>query len=223
MNKNQEIGRRVKQLRQSQELSQGRLSTISKVPQPTISRIELGKHTETTDAVLSKLSRSLGVTVHFLRYGDSGGEHENVVQIDKTPSQKRIPVISWVHAGGWTEAIDLHQPGFADDWIIPPAKKKMSERTYALVVQGDSMSNPGDPHFHFPPGCHIIVDPEQRTPTSGQLVIARLSGTDTVTFKRYKVEDGRPYLHPLNPDFKPIFDEFVILGRVIGKHVYHEY
>lgn len=219
-----EIGERVKQLREEHRWTQGELSrrtgpqgSPGHVPQPTISRIENGTHKETQEDTLRNLAPILGVSVRFLRYGKtdtrSGG-----VQPDKKRLKRWVPVISWVQAGEWKEAIDLHHPGGADDWIPLLLKRKVSDNVYALVVEGESMIHPVDPLRGFPPGIHIIVDPEDRTPTSGQFVVARLKGTDTVTFKQFKVEDGKPYLKPLNPDFKPIHDEFLILGRVVGRH-----
>lgn len=69
----------------------------------------------------------------------------------------------------------------------------------------------------YPEGCIIYVDPELRGPSNGQRVIAKLQGTDEVTFKVFKEEDGRIWLHPLNSSHQPIREAFHILGTVIGK------
>ncbi len=69
----------------------------------------------------------------------------------------------------------------------------------------------------YPEGCIIYVDPEQLNPENGMRVIAKLAGTDEVTFKVYKREDNRVWLQPLNPSHLPIREAFRVLGTVIGK------
>lgn len=131
---------------------------------------------------------------------------------DRPPPLQTVPLISWVQAGESELAIDLFQPGDADEWLICPVPH--SDGTYALRVQGDSMTAPSGKSF--PEGIDIFVDPEQRGgPGSGDLVIAKINGRDAVTFKQIAVEDGRMYLKPLNPKWDPIFEEFRVLGKVI--------
>lgn len=132
--------------------------------------------------------------------------------VDDPPPLKTVPLISWVQAGESELAIDLFQPGDADEWLICPVPH--SDRTYALRVQGDSMTAPSGKSY--PEGIDIFVDPEQRGgPGSGDLVIAKINGRDAVTFKQIAIEDGRMYLKPLNPKWDPIFEEFRVLGKVI--------
>lgn len=45
----------------------------------------------------------------------------------------RIPLISWVQAGMWSEAVDIYEPGYAERWL--PFLKNNGESTFAL--QGD--------------------------------------------------------------------------------------
>ncbi|MNL74401.1 LexA repressor [compost metagenome] len=69
----------------------------------------------------------------------------------------------------------------------------------------------------YPAGCIIFVDPEKRTPSNGDRIIAKMEGSDEVTFKVFKNEDGRMWLLPLNPSHEPIREPFKVLGTVIGK------
>lgn len=124
-----------------------------------------------------------------------------------------VPLISWVQAGSWAEASDPFLPGEAEAWI--PSLKAHSERAYALRVRGDSMTSPHGKSY--PAGSIIIVEPERRSPVNGERIVAKLFGSNEVTFKVYKEEDGRKWLAPLNPSHEPIRESFKVLGTVIGK------
>lgn len=125
----------------------------------------------------------------------------------------RVPLISWVRAGQWSEAVDIYEPGYAERWL--PHLKNNGEHTYALRVEGDSMTAPYGKSY--PDGCIIFVDPMRRSPISGDRIIARLEGADQVTFKAYVEDAGRRWLKPLNPQHPPIMEPFRVLGTVIGK------
>lgn len=124
-----------------------------------------------------------------------------------------VPLISWVKAGEWEEAADPLLPGDAEQWL--PCPRQHSDRTFALRVRGDSMTAPHG--RSYPEGCIIFVDPEQRQPVNGQRVIAKLVGSEDVTFKVFKDEDGSKWLQPLNPTHPPLRGSFRIIGTVIGK------
>lgn len=139
---------------------------------------------------------------------------ESVGNVEPAPDvQNRIPLISWVQAGVWTEAVDIYEPGYAERWL--PFLKTNGERTFALRVVGDSMTA----RFgkSYPEGCIIFVDPENRTPENGDRVIAKLENTQEVTFKVFTKDAGRCWLRPLNESHPPIYDRFSIVGKVIGK------
>ncbi|WP_394700531.1 LexA family protein [Thiomicrorhabdus sp.] len=70
------------------------------------------------------------------------------------------------------------------------------EATFLLRVQGDSMRDVG-----ILDGDILIVD-RSVTPADGKIVIAALDGDLTV--KRLKIRDGRTWLLPENPDYRPI-------------------
>lgn len=131
------------------------------------------------------------------------------------PIRGAVPLISWVQAGQWEEAVDTFQPGEAELWI--PVVRQVSPRGFALRVRGDSMTSPHG--RSYPEGSFIVVEPERRSPVNGDRVVARLEGSSEVTFKVYKEEDGRRWLQPLNPMHRPIFEPFRVLGTVIAMYL----
>ena len=128
----------------------------------------------------------------------------------------RIPVISHVQAGIWTEVIDNFQPGDADDWLVTDLD--VSGSTFALEIKGDSMLP------EFKPGDRVIIDPDV-IPQPGDYVVAK-NGDDGATFKKYRPRglgaDGQPVfeLAPLNDDF-PTLRSDVEPVRIIGTMVEH--
>lgn len=115
------------------------------------------------------------------------------------PTRSLVPLISWVRAGDWAEVVDPYHPGEAEEWI--DTLKKYGKNTFALRVNGDSMSP------RFPDGCIITVDPDCRE-ENGSFVVAKINH-DEATFKQLVSDGGRIYLKPLNERY-PIMD---VTGR----------
>ena len=125
-----------------------------------------------------------------------------------------IPVLGRIAAGTPITAVENQEDTIP---LRPEWLGTGGQDVFALRVRGDSMTAPHGNSRTYPAGCVIFVDPEKRSPTNGERVIAKLHGADEVTFKVYKEEDGRKWLQPLNPTHQPIRDEFAVLGTVIGK------
>lgn len=114
-----------------------------------------------------------------------------------TPSllAKRVPVISWVQAGEWTEIVEVYQPGEDTEWVA--VSSKAGKHAFGLRISGTSM----EPLFLE--GDIIIVDPAVEA-ESGKLVVARLNHDNEATFKKLVRDGGRTYLEPLNKRYQPI-------------------
>lgn len=126
--------------------------------------------------------------------------------MDGPDIQGRVPLISWVQAGSAQEAIDLFQPGVADEWI--PTTAPVRAHTYALRVEGESMAP------KFQPGMIIIVEPDM-APDSGHYVIAKNQDGET-TFKRLVRDAGVLLLKPENSQYPThrLDDGYEVIGVV---------
>ncbi|WP_457241368.1 LexA family protein [Pseudomonas chlororaphis] len=140
------------------------------------------------------------------------GDESNVSEINQRFG--KVPLISWVQAGTWCEAISNFESYDTDSWLSCPVP--ISNQGYALKVLGDSMTNPG-PGRSYPTGCIIFVDPEIET-KAGDRVIARLQRTNEATFKILAEDAGCKYLRPINPQYPAIeiTEETYICGKVVG-------
>lgn len=118
----------------------------------------------------------------------------------------RVPLISWVRAGDWCEAIDNYQPGDGEEMI--PCPFEHSERAFCLLVAGQSMM----PDYRE--GEVILVDPgvEWR---HGDDVVAR-TPDGNVTFKRLQITHEGTHLLALNPEWSPRIIELPADSHICG-------
>lgn len=124
---------------------------------------------------------------------------------------KQVPLISWVRAGSWDDIEDHFNPADAEEWINTQSKS-VSKHAFALRVEGDSMTSPTG--ISFPEGCVVVIDPE-RSPKTGDYVIAKDTITQKATFKKLATDGGRWYLKPLNTTYPAIEIDDPAM-RVIG-------
>lgn len=200
------------------------LSKLTKLPQPTISRILNGSTKDPETPTVRILADFFGVTEAQMRgidplpgQGDGQMPHAQANTEPGPDIVGRVPLISWVQAGAWCEIIDNFAPGDAEEWI--PCPVSHSEHTFVLRVRGESMFNPyGRPSFMD--GDLIFVDPE-RPAQHGSLVVVRLDDDKEATFKKLVIEGERKYLKALNPAWpEPMMEingNATICGVVIFK------
>lgn len=129
----------------------------------------------------------------------------------------KLPLISWVQAGQWSEIVDAFQPGDAEDWL--PCPVVHGPHAYIVRVEGDSMHNP-DGKPSFADGDLIFVDPDVGA-EHRRCVIVRLEDEQKATFKQLVIEGDRKYLKALNPAWPNRIIEVnktaYFCGVVIGK------
>ncbi len=202
------IRRRIKELHISQE-EVARQVGISQV---ALHKIIVGK-TKTTGHIV-RIASVLGCTAEELSYGESKGEGE-VSEPTARRSFGKVPLISAEIAQSWDKIHDAFPPDSENQYIFCPPGH--GPRSYALNVSDDSMTSTQGKSY--PRGSVIFVDPDQVSDISpGDQVIARLNEFPEIVFKKYVREGSKQYLQSLNQIYDPIYDEFEIIGKVIGKY-----
>lgn len=144
--------------------------------------------------------------------GISDAGHGNVAYSGEHKGSKEFPLISWVSAGQWLEAVEPYKLEEIEEW--PETTAHAGENSFWLTVKGDSMTSPVG--FTVPEGMIILVDPSKEA-KSGKLVVAKLVNDNEATFKMYVEDAGRCFLKPLNPQY-PITEingNCQIIGTVI--------
>ncbi len=214
------LAERIKQGREEIGLNKSQFARAVGVSAPTVTDWESGTIASIKVENVFKMSRVIHRPVDWIMSGKENrtGEERAVYEVpditEDPRKQGKVPVISWVKAGQADLAIDNLAPGDAIDWKW--CNEPHSDSTFALIVDGDSMTAPYGKSY--PHKATIFVDPEKRgSVETGEAIIAKISGVDKVTFKSLARDDGRVFLKPLNPQYPNMFEEFRVLGKVIGK------
>jgi len=114
-----------------------------------------------------------------------------------------IPLLGSVAAGTPIEAIENIEH-------ISLQSEFGSEDTFALKVQGDSMT--GDGIFN---GDYVVCKRAQTAPNGK--IVAAIIDNDSATIKRFYKEADRIRLEPSNPNYEPIYTtNCQIAGVVVG-------
>ncbi|MDU7377884.1 MAG: S24 family peptidase [Enterobacteriaceae bacterium] len=144
--------------------------------------------------------------------GISDEGHSNVEFAGAHKETREFPLISWVSAGQWLEAVEPYKVEEIEEW--PETTTHAGKNSFWLTVKGDSMTSPVG--FTVPEGMIILVDPSKEA-KSGKLVVAKLVNDNEATFKMYIEDAGRKFLKPLNPQY-PITEidgNCQIIGTVV--------
>lgn len=144
--------------------------------------------------------------------GISDSSESNVGEARQPVESYRYPVISWVAAGAWAEAVEPYPAGFSDRYEFSEYDSKGA--AFWLEVKGDSMTSPIGQSVTE--GTLILVDTEAEA-APGKLVIAKLPDSNEATFKKLVNDGGRLFLKPLNPGYpiEPFDEQCRIVGVVV--------
>lgn len=199
---------RIKAARRHAGLTQDALADAVGIKQASISELETGK--SLSSSFNASIAKACGVDAVWLETG-RGKMLPDAPNVEPGPAVKgRVPLISWVQAGDWCEAIDNFAPGDAEEWL--PCPFEHSDTAFCLEVVGLSMS----PDYRE--GEIIAIDPSVDAVHGNDVVCRTPDGN--VTFKRLQITPDGTYLLALNPDWPnrmiAIPENTRICGVVIG-------
>ncbi|MBG0542789.1 LexA family protein [Enterobacter hormaechei] len=153
-------------------------------------------HRNIGDKMARKIETALDLPFGWMDVLHASEEPSNVAFRGLNETKGSYPVISWVSAGQWMEAVEPYHRRAIDRWYDTTVH--CSEDSFWLDVKGDSMTSPAG--LSIPEGAAILVDPEVE-PRNGKLVVAKLEGDNEATFKKLVIDAGRRFLKPLNPAY----------------------
>lgn len=156
-------------------------------------------HRNIGDKMARKIESALNLPFGWMDTLHAKENHTNVTFRSVNTPQGSYPVISWVSAGQWMEAVEPYHRRAIDRWYETTVE--CSDDSFWLDVHGDSMTSPVG--LSIPEGAAILVDPEVE-PINGKLVVAKLEGDNEATFKKLVIDAGRRFLKPLNPQYPMI-------------------
>lgn len=200
------VGQRIKALRRITKTSQKELGKFCGVSDVAVGYWEKDINVPGGES-LAKLAKYFNTSIDYILYGT---EFEG----NLITKMRRIPVISWVQAGQFSECKAAEVFSEVDKWI--ETSLRIGDSSFALEVKGDSMTNPnGLPTI--PEGATVIVDPDAE-PLQGKIVVARLDGTNEATVKKLVIDGPQKFLVPLNPRYPNISinGNCLIIGVVKG-------
>jgi len=202
------IGSRIKQLRKSQKLTQGKLGDLVGVSDVTVGYWERDVN-EPQFQTLMAVAEVLDTSVNYLKYGIEGSEPSIR---DARPIVRLLPVLSYVQAGNWTSIRSLENYEI-EQWL--PAPPNAGKNSFYMIIQGTSNS----PHFNN--GDFVCIDPDIpfESVQTGEMIVVQSEGD--ATFKALVRDYNRIYLQALNPNFQPNIIELkencIYKGKYVGK------
>lgn len=193
----------------------GEIASLCGVANSAVTQWITGESKSLRPENLYALAKATGFRAEWLAIGE-GAEKEkadsNVGEARQPIESYRYPVISWVAAGAWAEAVEPYPAGFSDRYEFSEYDSKGA--AFWLEVKGDSMTSPVGQSITE--GTLILVDTEAEA-TAGKLVIAKLPDSNEATFKKLVNDGGRLFLKPLNPGYpiEPFDERCRIVGVVV--------
>jgi len=123
-----------------------------------------------------------------------------------TDNFSKIPIIASIAAGKPDLAYEDIQGYVELDRVLP--KGSSQSDIFALKVKGESMIEAGIMDGD------IAVIRKQKTAVNGEIIAALLENNE-VTLKRFKTKGSKAFLAPANVNYKPIYKDFTIIGKLI--------
>ncbi|CRM94462.1 LexA repressor [Pseudomonas sp. 22 E 5] len=204
------LGSRIAHYREKAGLSQAALAkACGWKSQSRIGNYEKDAREPNLDDI-AKIAHELKIAPAALLLPDESPS--NISPAAQPSKSFRYPVVSWVAAGAWAEAVEPYPAGISDTYEFSEYDSKGP--AFWLTVKGDSMTAPAGQSITE--GTLILVDTEAEV-APGKLVVAKLPDSNEATFKKLVSDGGRLFLKPLNPSYpiEAVDENCRIVGVVV--------
>lgn len=193
---------RLKAARRHAKLGQVELAQLAGITQASIYDLERGKTKATSHVV--KSADAFGVSAQWLSddIGPALSSRSSVSPVTTvtTPEKtSRYPIISWVSAGAWAEAVEPYPPGLSDTYEFSEYDSKGP--AFWLEVKGDSMTAPTG--LCIAGGTLVLVDTRVEA-APGKLIVAKQPGSHETTFKKLASDGAKLFLKPLDGSYPSV-------------------
>ena len=212
-----ELSDRIREALAYSRKNQSQLAAEAGITTSAVSQMMTGRVKSLKAETAAALESATGYRASWLVTGQGPKMSSEAQNVTPAPiGARRVPLISYVQAGAWTDAADPYAVGDAQEFLMTDAE--LSRSSFALEIKGDSML----PDFR--PGDRVVIDPEV-APRPGDYVVAK-NGEDEATFKKYRPRgvnergDMVFELVPLNEDY-PTMRSDITPVRIVGTMVEH--
>lgn len=212
---------RIAEIMSATGLTVGQIAEITGVSSSAVTQWKDGPTKSLKAVPAARLASKTGYSAVWISSGEGPKRLSSASSFDAnaviTPMGiRRVPLISSIQAGLWSEIVDNFALGDAEEWLQTDVK--CSQSSFALTIKGNSM----EPAFSD--GDRVIIDPEV-APRPGSFVAAK-NGSEEATFKKYRPRSisasGEDVfeLVPLNDDYPSLHSDREPI-RIIGTAVEH--
>ncbi|WP_016969329.1 LexA family protein [Pseudomonas tolaasii] len=193
----------------------GEIASLCGVANSAVTQWITGESKSLRPENLYALAKATGFRAEWLAIGE--GDERDASESNISPASQptksfRYPVVSWVAAGAWAEAVEPYPAGISDTYEFSEYDAKGP--AFWLTVKGDSMTAPAGQSITE--GTLILVDTEAEV-APGKLVVAKLPDSNEATFKKLVSDGGKLFLKPLNPSYpiEAVDENCRIVGVVV--------
>lgn len=202
---------RLKETREALGLTQKQLASKIGITPSAIQSLESGRVKSTT--YLVEIAEKLKIDPEWLKTGRAGVNIFDKSQVNV--SLKALPMLTIDQVTPWIEHGIL--PENVRKAIMSAETIEISNKGFAIEVEGDAMVSTEEPSSSLFPGDTVIIDPAEK-PTSGDFVLVQYEDKG-LKIRRYVKDGTEEILEPLNSRY-PLFSinsKMNILGVVVFK------
>lgn len=212
------LGENIRRLIKIRSTSQEEVAKKADITQVALHKIITGKTKKTGSLV--EIARALGVTAEILvsrpiEVQEGKTDHNNPNNFELYHGKLgKLPLISFIQAGSWDEAMDPYELNDVEEWLYSPIPA--GPRGFLVRNRGLSMHNGQEDGY--PDGAILVMDPDVEADHDSD-VIARTPEGKT-TFKRLQIDQDGKHLLALNPSWPTriihIPEDTVIIAVCVG-------